>query len=435
MNAGESPALALLRRRLGPLPIAAWALLAVLIAGLATGFSDARRERVRGDFAKFSLAAAQVLYEGGNPYDKGEVGKNYKYFPLNATLLGPFTLVPRPAAQGAWFALNLALLLLAMLVHADFLARWRPPWWVWMFALALAARFLWQNLKMGQWNTSVYALSVLGVWLAARRPVAGGVLVALAGSIKYLPFAFLAAFGLQRNGRAALGVLLGAVLWLLVVPTAILGPARHGELLAAFRDKARDAYGEMRGVEDVVVGYSLRTTLFRYLHPVSHQDQSITAPIAIIELPKGPASLLSDALVLAVAFPALWLTWRLGRRGPAGLTPAALGVLALWFLLFLLASPEVRKAHLLTVFTPLLFVAAWWARAAAGGARGAVSAALGVAGAALLASSTLFDAMEPFTDAMTRYGSWTLLLAAVYAATLVAARDAVLAETADQQPS
>ena len=308
-------ALPLLRRRAGPLPLGLWVLLAVLLAGVVTGVADARKDQVRGDFAKFSLAAAEVLYEGGNPYDKGEVGKNYKYFPLNATLLGPFTLVPRPVAQGAWFALNLGLLLLALLVHADFVARWRPPWWVWVFALALAARFLWQNLKMGQWNTSVYALSIIGIWLAARRPIAGGALVALAGSIKYLPFAFLAAFAMQRNVRAAAGVLAGALLWLLVVPTVILGPQRHAELLGAFRDKARDAYGEMRGQEDVVVGYSLRTTLFRYLHPVSHQDQKITGPIAVVELPKRAASMLADAWVLAAAIPALWLTWRLGRRG------------------------------------------------------------------------------------------------------------------------
>lgn len=401
--------------------LAIWAVLFALIAG-ATWYSDARKDRVRGDFADYSLAASRVMFAGGDPYEKEEVGRNFKYLPFNALLLRPFIGLPLPVAQGLWMGINGCALIGVILLHRRRLAA-PVPWWVWVVALGLAARYFWQNLKMGQWNTSVYCLAFAGLYCAVRRPFRGGLLLGAAATIKYMPFFFVFYFAARRQWRAAAGLLVGILVCALIVPTLVLGPQRHARLLRDYREKIARVHQSMT-VDETIISHSLRSKIYLMLTgAVKHSNDLEPRPMNLVELGPHVANRIATGFCLALLGGVMALTWRLARRREALLdarqdrTAAEWGrwlmlIEGLWFLTLLHISPELRKPHLLTIFTPVMGLMACAASVGGVGrgfghgvrrtAGGCVAAAL----AMTLLSSQISDAFE-YNDYMEYFGGFT----------------------------
>lgn len=376
--------------------------------------TDPDRWRIRGDFSSFSLAASRVMAQGGDPYDRAALdGKAYKYFPLNATLLLPFTVFPVVIAQSLWIALNLFLLIGAVRLHRE-LAGGRFPWWVWVLALLVPIRYMKDCLDLGQWNLPVYVLTIVGLWLslARERPFAGGFTVALAAGLKYMPVAFLLYFLVKRQWRAAGGMAAGLVFWILLLPTIVLGPARHAELFWDFTHQGTTRVAGMVG-EEKIVGHSLLIRVYSLLTPVQYDSSHIERdPVAVANLNPATAQTLALTVCGAFVLLAFALLWRSGSLPPPG--PRLLAEIGMVFALLLMISPEVRKAQMLTLFTPSLALAlvltgrggAPWLKRTAG-------VVLGGSFALVLFSSELGFGSH-LADWLMAHGSLTLTQLALY---------------------
>ncbi len=373
---------------------------------------------IRGDFTTFSLAAAYAVRRGENPYERENVvvfpedvypssafesskphkapwncqpGKNFKYFPLNAVVLLPFTFLPVPVAQGVWFALNLTVLIGILYAHKGLAGEKRIRPFVWIGAFVLAARFFQDNLNLGQWNLPVYNLTILGLYLTIvrRMPWRGGLLVGLAAGLKFMPAGFALYFLARRQWRAAAAIGLSIVFWVLLVPSLVLGPTRHWNLLHEYRLQTKRQM-ENRVDSGGVTGHSLLVTLKAYLTPVERKGEKDDTRyrINILNLERATADWAAKTFCLTLVA----VTWFACTRGGAGATPGRRTMieLGLWFTLYLLISPEVRRAQMLTVFTAGMALMLTWAETrVASRVRWTSLAAVGVAIAMVAISSRI----------------------------------------------
>ncbi len=343
--------------------------LAWLCLSLIISVHDTLKGNLRRDFTRYSRAASIALFEGKDPYEKDPKRGTYKYYPLNATILWPFTKMPVPIAQGIWTATNITLLALCLWAHRRiWTVQLRVPWWVWAIAFAVALRFFVKNLRLGQWNTSVYCLSFLGLTALYRGRVwLGGQLVGLAAGLKYLPSFFLLYGALRRHWLACATMLAGYVTWVFLFPSVVLGPSRHLDLLHRFCERARDEYRAMTEPE-YTSSLSLRSTVMRMTSAVKPRlpDPDVY-DFTIVQLPVGVARKLATAtaivvLVLMASATLLatrrWGGWAesLGSTAPAPPTPPTnalreLCLIGAWYATFLMISPETRSPHHLTLFT------------------------------------------------------------------------------------
>ena len=141
----------------------------------------------------------------------------YKYLPTFAAVMVPFTLVPKRAAEVAWFTLTVMMawgfVRLSIAALPDRRLSVRVLFWL---VLLLNGKFLVKELAFGQFNLPV-ALLLLGAVIAARhsRGLVAGAAIAAAVFVK--PYALvllpwlawtvgwqsLFVFGLVAGGRAA----------------------------------------------------------------------------------------------------------------------------------------------------------------------------------------------------------------------------------------
>lgn len=219
-------------------------------AALAGAWEQARVLRIGNDFASYYCAAA-VVAEGGDPYlleglrgCADEVTRGVRVFPYlypPAFLLG-FGWAPAlelASAYRLWFWLNEVALIAALSVLAW---RWRPlgasaPW-VTLAALG-AFSFTVNNHLMGQVNWVILVLTLAGLSLVERRPLAGGALVGAAAIGKMAPALWVLLWAAQRRGRAFAGALAaGALLSLLSLAVVPWGAQRRfwGQVLWGFAD-------------------------------------------------------------------------------------------------------------------------------------------------------------------------------------------------------
>ena len=401
-------------------PVLSSALLFLAVAA-AVGLHDSRGSlnpddwRWRGDFSKFTLQASRLLVAGENPYGHAALsGQAFRYFPLNAVVYVPFTFVPLPVAQGAWCAANLLLLLWAMRGHAGLAGLVRAGFWSWLLALLVSGRFINDSFLLGQWNLPVYSLTALGLWLivAKQRPWSGGLLVGLAAGLKYMPIAFVLYFLVKRHWHAAAAILLGVVFWVLVVPTLALGYDTHRALMLSFLRQGTEDVGAMLGGGRPVVGNSLYVLVYAYLTPcLKHTTHGLTLQINILCLPPSVAKGIALGVCAFVAAGTLAAFWRSGRHTPP--TPRTVMELGMMFLIMLMVSPEVRKAQLLTTFTPAFALALLYLKSdiSPTDKRLALAGVLAACALVVVSSKVAHGALRRYAVS---YGSLTLMLIVLY---------------------
>lgn len=320
---------------------------------------DWRTGTIRGDFTSYSLEASRVMWQGGNPYDREEVGRNYKYFPTNIIVLSPFTLLPIPVAQGLWTTMNLYLILGAIWMQWRFVSRGRLPWWL-LIALAIFGfRAIHGNLKMGQWNTSVYSLGVIGaILLYQGRNHLGAIILGLAASLKFLPAYFLIPFVMRRKWKPCFFSVASLAAWLLLIPLVVVGPQRLAFLFDEFKDKATKVMGDTVGARGERVGISLNALVYLYLNPAIREDISPEQSINGLNLSDRAAHIAAGTASGLFVAGALFLTWYRRNSRPEGNVFHLM--LGLWVCTFLLAMPHVRVHYLIYAITPCIAVLSFW---------------------------------------------------------------------------
>jgi len=356
-------------------------LLAVLLlVGIAVriAHSDKRHHRLRKDFTTFTLAASRVMFDGGNPYDRDLVKHNYKYFPTNAVLLYPFTKINVYAAQGVWYALNVGLLMLAFASMGRLLGRWRVPWWIYLLAIGGAARVVVSNLRLGQWNTSVFCLSIIGLALVhgrprgelndaeprdsmpatAARPWLGSALLGLAITLKFMPAIFLVYFALRRRWLDLGRTLLAVVIWIIVFPAICLGPSRTLHLLQEYREASTARMHKITRAQDTS-SVSVHSVLYRALSPVPLESKGRYFYSNVADLNRRDASRVAAvcSAVFLLGFFA-WV-WRMVERRRGTLHPLQqLVIIGMFYVAWFIAMPGVRMAQLISLLPALLGVLA-----------------------------------------------------------------------------
>jgi hypothetical protein len=192
------------------------------------------------DFIAYYTTGARIL-SGAPIYDFGDDPLLcYKYSPLFAFFLAPFALLPLPAAQSCWFALN-ALLTFALLgLSYRTMARPDPrsdrAFWPLVAVFALSARYALLNATSGQVVALLLVLAVAGILAFDRgRPWLGGALLSLAVMIKIMPVLLLGWLALRRNWKGIAVTAAWCAVWVLL-PSLHFGFARNASLHAEWLD-------------------------------------------------------------------------------------------------------------------------------------------------------------------------------------------------------
>jgi hypothetical protein len=297
-----------------------------------------------------------VAADGGDPYDKGALGRAaqaertrktvHPYFYPPPFLLGMTWALPLTLRQGAlgMLVLNEALLAACLVVLRRAFA---VP--LWGIALVIAAYTpIPDNAWMGQANLMALLPALAGLALAPRRPVAGGVLVGVAGMMKMSPALFLGYWALRGNWRAAItAAVTAAALTVAALPLVPLDVqiGFYTDVLPGF------FAGDYHGLTVPIVMNANHSIpeLFARLWPAA-------SPTALSPAARRAGTLVNLALL------ALW-AWRVRAR-PAGGAPAAqpsaaedaaaLGALTV----LMVVSPAYAYEHHLVFLLPTVLIAA-----------------------------------------------------------------------------
>jgi alpha-1,2-mannosyltransferase len=295
------------------------------------------------DFASYYYGL-QVAWDGGDPYDTAALDAAARedhtrkevnpYFYPPPFLLGVAWARPLSLGDAArvMLGLNEALLAacLAVLVRA-----FSAP--LWAVGLLLASYTpIPDNAWMGQANLLALLPALLGLALAPRRPLTGGVLVGVAAMMKMSPALYLGYWLLRRQWRPAVAACVTAVgLSLATLP--LVGPATQ------IRFYAEILPGFLRGdYHDLTVPISL---------PANHSIPdlwNLLWPGPTRTSLSGPAQWASK--LCAVAALGAW-AWRFRRPGEEAKAIGALTIL-------MVVIPAYTYEHHLVFLLPAVLAAA-----------------------------------------------------------------------------
>ena len=329
----------------------AWCALAIYLVALAVSATL----RMQGDFAVYYHAGQRVL-SGGPIYPSGEKD-HFLYAPIFAIAMAPFALLPRHAAQGAFFLVNAWGLLALILGSGAMLfgrARTLPAALI-VVPVVLTSILINNNFEHGQVNLPVLALCAWAiVYSRESRTMASGAMLAAAILVK--PFAVLAGLYLVLRGRfAALGWTIVAAMALLAAPILLFGP--HGLI-----DQTADY---LRSVASMTDRYRTMLT-----------NQSAVAWIARLELRAGADAAAAGARPLwmgmgfegvLIALEAQWI-WR-AVRTPGDEIDRDRSALAGLFCLMPGFAPISWKSYFAALLVPYMLLVATLLAAPPRGAR------------------------------------------------------------------
>jgi hypothetical protein len=237
--------------------------LILLLIGFVT--ADVIRYNLKGgrDFNVFLTAAATLLTDDHLYVIESPTAGFYVYFPLFAMLFVPFTLLPPALALSIWTILNI--LLICWIVATFFRAMMGFPIWdlemkdrfaICVPAVFASLEFMLVNLRNGQTNILILALTIFAFYLYRKQKDAGsGFVLGIAAVLKIfsLPLAFWML--LRQKMVVVLGTLLG-VLTGLAIPALVLGWNRNLEYIAYWIQ----FIAVRRGLRDHFVPFFLNTS-------------------------------------------------------------------------------------------------------------------------------------------------------------------------------
>ncbi len=311
------------------------------------------------DLARWTLLVPELLHQHADYVDDG-----FPYPPIVLAIFAPLTWVSQPAAQAVWVCAKFALILwifvlLRRIVH-DAGGRLDPA------ALALAL-FIWLwaiigDLQEGQTNLVMLLPLLLGLRLiqARRRPtdLAGGLLIALAVSIKVTPLIFVVYLVLQRRWLALAAAAVGLLMWLLLVPGLLFGWQQNLTWLGQWAQIMIFPYVR-HGEIHYYSGQSLASffaRIFQHVPAFTAHDTTGGGPryVNLLALPDQAVRWITRAVLLVVAAAGAWWMRRPleSFRGPRFvLQIGCVAAFMLW------ASERTWIHHYVTLILPLIALA------------------------------------------------------------------------------
>ena len=285
---------------------------------------------------------------------------NFPNPPIMPITLYPLMVLPTVAGAMCWFAIKVALTTATLIMCLEIVqspGRLLPP----MFRsliLLLSLRPILGDLHHGN-NNLVILFLIVAMFYAWRcgYDVVAGLLLALAASYKVTPALFFIYFAYKRSWRTVGWGALGLVLFLLIVPSAIIGPQFNWECLTTWCQRMVTPFVAGRAKSFQESNQSLFGVLTRLLTEMMPGKGRYEVHLDL-NLASWPPWLVGY-LIKAVALSLLGLLAFLCR------TPAKnrrdsrlLGEVALVVLTMLFVSERSWKHHYVTVLIPYCYLVA-----------------------------------------------------------------------------
>lgn len=276
-----------------------WLLLLVVAAGILAGVRALVRDsNPPGDFLRYDRAGALVWRGDGNRiYDDAYRKSNpvwndrenlpedrFRYSPALAVLIAPVGALPPRAGYVVWSIITAALVALGVGLAAEMavrrLAPGSAPWWPAVLAGVPLVHLYTENVKLGQMNCFAFGFSVAALWcLDRKRDAAAGLLAMGAVVAKHIPILLVIWFAWKRRWKAAAWGLGGILAVVYLLPTVMLGPATHHELLRTWVSQQKHLVTEEPDVPGIspsdigtmVEGQSVKALACRYLTPMPYR--------------------------------------------------------------------------------------------------------------------------------------------------------------------
>jgi hypothetical protein len=329
-----------------------WSLWALIIA-IAAAFYYEKAADHRSAFVRWRPQVLQ-FWAGVNIYDK----MMFPNPPIMPITLHPLMVLPTVTGAMCWFAIKVALTTAAIMMLFNIVRppnRLYPP----MFrslVLLLSLRPILGDLHHGNNNLLILFL-VVAMYYAWRRgyDVGAGLVLGLATAYKVTPALFFLYFAYKRSWRTVWWGLLGLGIFLLIVPSAVIGPEFNGECLGMWWHRMVTPFVFKGAASAQEINQSFWGVLSRLLIDMTpgqgrydtHLDLNVTSlpPWIVNYLIKGVAL----AFLGLLAF--LCRTKASDRRDPR-----LLGEIALVVLTMLFVSERSWKHHYVTVLLPYTYL-------------------------------------------------------------------------------
>ena len=287
-----------------------------------------RASHSNADWIVYWTAATQ-FQQSGDPYNvRGSSNDYYIYPPLFALLLRPLGALRAENAVVVWDVLGILMLFgcyfewrrIYSAMRSD-----RPPMWLFLAAVYVTADPVIATLQGGQANIPNLYLTLLGIRLVLVSDqtwlwIAGGLVLALPAAIKLSPGLVGAVLVVQllaarpggavadarkRGAALALGLGVGATLWLLAIPSLIVGWHRNIEFLGSFFDHVVFSRVNMHWLSKTNQG----------IVRVVAQWALVAGGWLNVEIGRRIVVAVTTVVALAYGIPVLYAMQRLVRRG------------------------------------------------------------------------------------------------------------------------
>ena len=299
----------------------------------------------------------QVLqfWDGVNIYDK----MLFPTPPMMPITLYPLMVLPTILGAMCWFAIKVGLTTASLVMCFRFVQPRDgplPP----MFrslVLLLSLRPILGDLHHG--NNNLLILFLIVAMLTAWRQgydIGAGLLLALATTYKVTPALFFVYFAYKRSWRTVMWGVLGMGIFLLIVPSAIIGPTFNAECLGMWWDRMVMPFVAEGAASPAFINQSTVGVIYRLLTSRVHAPgpYSLDRDVNLLSLPPELVRMLIKGVVagLLVMLALLCRTKTRDRRDPRLLGEVALVVLTMLFV-----SERSWKHHYVTVLLPITYLA------------------------------------------------------------------------------
>ncbi len=193
------------------------------------------------DFSAFYVAG-ETAWQGGDIYEVSRDSFYYIYPPLFSIFMIPFSWLSFNTAHLLWECLGILFLGLAVFTGVDLTGekKWK---WYYLLPVIIAIQFVTATLKWAQVNFLILFLILKGFKLSReKKEFWGGILIALAISIKVIPAIMGLYFIIKKKKMVLWGILSGLLFFLLLIPTVIFGPYRNMRLLSKWYSRIISPY-------------------------------------------------------------------------------------------------------------------------------------------------------------------------------------------------
>ncbi len=329
-----------------------WCLWALIIV-IAAAFYYPKAADHRSAFVRWRPQVIK-FWEGTNIYDK----MLFPNPPILPITLGPLMALPPVTGAMTWFAIKVVLTTIALVICLKIVKTGEnrfPPFFL-SAILLLSLRPIVGDLHHGNINLLILFL-IVAMFQAWREGYDGlaGLLLGLAISYKVTPGLFIPYFIYKRSWRTVGSTLLGMVLFLLVVPSLIVGPQFNLDCLSMWWHRMLTPFLVEGNTSPQEINQSMVGVLTRLLTeiPPGNNRYDLHLDVNIVSWPPQVVSYLVKFLTLAlVSLLAVFCRTRaLDRRDPRYLGEIGLVVLTMLFV-----SERSWKHHFVTLLLPYTFL-------------------------------------------------------------------------------